>query len=81
VFGHASLAEPAVLRYSGFPLFLRKCSRHTQDADIAFKLLFGIPILIVEHHDVFADPQRLVEAVTGSTVPHRAFAGLAWVTR
>jgi hypothetical protein len=69
------LAEPAVLRYSGFPLFLRKCSRHTQDADIAFKLLFGIPILIVEHHDVFADPQRLVEAVHRI---NRAAPGIRW---
>jgi hypothetical protein len=69
------LAEPAVLRYSGFPLFLRKCSRHTQDADIAFKLLFGIPILIVEHHDVFADPQTLVEAVRRI---NRAAPGIRW---
>jgi hypothetical protein len=57
------LAEPAVLRYAGFPLFLRKCSLHTQDAEIAFKHFFGIPILIVEHHNVFADPERLIEAV------------------
>lgn len=69
------LAEPAVLRYSGFPLFLRKCSRHTQDADIAFKLLFGIPILIVEHHDIFADPQRLIEAVHRI---NRAAPGIRW---
>ena len=69
------LAEPAVLRYSGFPLFLRKCSLHTQDADIAFKLFFGIPILIVEHHNVFADPQRLIEAVDRI---NRAAPGIRW---
>jgi hypothetical protein len=57
------LAEPAVLRYSGFPLFLRKYSQDTLDADIAFKLFFGIPILIVEHHNIFADPQTLLDSV------------------
>jgi hypothetical protein len=57
------LAEPAVLRYSGFPLFLRKYSKDTLDADIAFKLFFGIPILIVEHHNIFANPQTLLDAV------------------
>jgi len=57
------LSEPAVLRYSGFPLFLRKCSLDTQDVDVAFKLFFGIPILIVEHHHIFSDPQRLIDAV------------------
>ena len=69
------LAQPAVLRYSGFPLFLRKCSLHTQDADIAFKLFFGIPILIVEHHNIFADPQRLIEAVHRI---NRAAPGIRW---
>ena len=57
------IAEPAVLRYSGFPLFLRKNSLNTQDPEIAFKLFFGIPILIVEHHDCFEDPQSLIDAV------------------
>ncbi|MGD0445080.1 MAG: hypothetical protein ABSA39_14195 [Edaphobacter sp.] len=58
------LALPAVLRYSGFPLFLRKNSLKTQDTEIAFKLFFGIPILIVEHHDIFENPQNLIDAVT-----------------
>jgi hypothetical protein len=57
------IAQPAVLRYSGFPLFLRKNSLNTQGPEIAFKLFFGIPILIVEHHDVFENPQRLIDAV------------------
>lgn len=56
-------AEPAVIRYSGFPLFLRMYSRDLKDADIAFKLFFGIPILIVEHHDIFENPQILIDAV------------------
>jgi hypothetical protein len=69
------LAEPAVLRYSGFPLYLRRCSIDTQDLDIAFKLFFGIPILIVEHHEVFAHPERLIEAVHRI---NRAAPGIRW---
>jgi hypothetical protein len=55
------LAQPAVLRYGGFPLFLRKPIRETQSHDIAFNLFFGRPVLIVEHHDVFQHPELLVE--------------------
>ena len=57
------LSQPAVFRYGGFPLFLRKNSINTQATEIAFKIFFGIPILIVEHHDVFKNPQTLIEAV------------------
>ncbi|MGA9587839.1 MAG: hypothetical protein WBQ95_21090, partial [Terracidiphilus sp.] len=57
------MAQPAVFRYSGFPLFLRKNSLKTQATEIAFRLFFGIPILIVEHHDVFKAPQSLIDAV------------------
>lgn len=60
----AELAQPAVLRYSGFPLFLRKNSLRTQSIDIAFNLFFGRPILIVEHHNIFEDPQSLIDAVS-----------------
>lgn len=55
------LAQPAVLRYGGFPLFLRKPIRKTQSHDIAFNLFFGRPVLIVEHHDLFEHPEFLVE--------------------
>jgi len=55
------LAQPAVLRYGGFPLFLRRPIRHSQSHDIAFNVFFGKPILIVEHHDVFQRPEALVE--------------------
>jgi hypothetical protein len=58
------LAQPAVLRYANFPLFLRKDSQSTQGPDIAFNLFFGRPILIVEHHDIFQHPQSLIEAAT-----------------
>jgi hypothetical protein len=70
------LAEPAVLRYSGFPLFLRKYSQDILDADIAFKLFFGIPILIVEHHNIFANPQTLLDAVDRI---NRAAPDIRWV--
>ena len=58
------IAQPAVLRYGGFPLFLRKNSLRTQSADIAFNLFFGKPVLIVEHHDVFAHPETLIETAS-----------------
>jgi hypothetical protein len=58
------LAQPAVLRYGGFPLFIRKPIRQTQSHDIAFNLFFGRPVLIVEHHEIFKRPESLVEIAT-----------------
>ena len=58
------IAQPAVLRYESFPLFLRKDSVHTQSADIAFNCFFGRPVLVVEHHDVFQHPETLADAAT-----------------
>ena len=58
------LAQPALLRYAGFPLFLRSKSAHIRKEGIAFNLFFGKPVLIVEHHDIFRDPQPLLEAVS-----------------
>jgi hypothetical protein len=55
------LAQPAVLRYGGFPLFIRKPIRQTQSHDIAFNLFFGRPVLIVEHHEIFQRPESLIE--------------------
>jgi hypothetical protein len=55
------LAQPAVLRYGGFPLFIRKPIRKTQSHDIAFNLFFGRPVLIVEHHEIFQRPESLGE--------------------
>ncbi len=57
----AELAQPAVLRYGNFPLFLRKDSNHTQSPDIAFDCFVGRPVLIVEHHDIFEHPEPLAE--------------------
>ena len=55
------LAQPAVLRYGGLPLFIRKPIRKTQSHDIAFNFFFGRPVLIVEHHEIFQRPESLVE--------------------
>ena len=55
------LAQPAVLRYGNFPLFIRKPINETESHDIAFNLFFGRPVLIVEHHDVFQRPESLAE--------------------
>jgi hypothetical protein len=57
------LAQPAVLRFEGFPVFLRKYSKSVENADIAFNLFFGKPNFIVEHHDIFQDPGSLISAV------------------
>lgn len=58
------LAQPAVLRYEGFPLFIRKTIWETRSYDIAFSLFFGRPLLIGGHHDIFQHPESLVEIVT-----------------
>ena len=59
----ADLAQPAVLRYGGFPLFIRNFMKDTQSQDIAFNLFFGRPTLIGEHHDIFRHPRSLLEVV------------------
>lgn len=56
--------EPAILKYGGFPLFLRKYVREIALQDIAFNLFFGKPVLIVEHHDIFKDPECLTQLVS-----------------
>ncbi|MEO5925016.1 MAG: hypothetical protein ABIR70_14440 [Bryobacteraceae bacterium] len=57
------LAQPALLRYANFPLFLRSKIPQTQRHNIAFNLFFGRPVLIVAHHDAFERPQELAEVV------------------
>jgi hypothetical protein len=56
--------DPAVLRYGGLALFLRKYVRAMSLEDVAFNLFFGKPVLLVEHHEVFKDPQCLTELVS-----------------
>ena len=71
------LAQPAVLRYGGLPLFICKPIRQTQSHDIAFNVFFGQPVLIVEHHEIFQHPESLVEiAAKESTLWRRQYIGL-----
>jgi hypothetical protein len=64
--GHtiADVIEPAILKYGGFPLFLRKYVREIALQDVAFNLFFGKPVLIVEHHDLFKDPECLTQLIS-----------------
>ncbi len=75
------LAQPAVLRYDGFPLFLRKPSRKIKKQDVAFNVFFGRPVMIVEHHEVFQSPESLLEVVANinSLVPDIRWANLTTI--
>ena len=77
------LAQPAVLRYGGFPLFLRKPIDKIRPEDIAFNVFFGRPVLIVEHHQDFEHEERLIALVKqiNSIVPEMQWSNLATVTR
>jgi hypothetical protein len=77
------LAQPAVLRYGGFPLFLRSPVDKIRREDIAFNVFFGRPVLIVEHHQDFEHEERLIALVDeiNSTVPEMQWSSLATVTR
>jgi hypothetical protein len=77
------LAQPAVLRYAGFPLFLRSKIPHTQRENIAFSLFFGKPVLIVAHHDAFERPQDLIEVVNriNAVAPGIAWSNLSTVVK
>lgn len=56
------LAQPAVLRYAGFPLFLRQTLDRTVSQNIAFNLFFGRPVFIVTHHEDYKHPESVTEA-------------------
>jgi hypothetical protein len=60
----ADLAQPAVLRYGGFPLFTRTYVQATRSEDVAFNVFFGRPVFIVEHHDVFRRAESLAEVAS-----------------
>jgi hypothetical protein len=77
------IAQPAVLRYGGFPLFIRKPVHLMQSQDIAFNMFFGRPLLIVEHHEVFALPEAvalLAESVN-AFAPQLQWSNLDTVVR
>jgi hypothetical protein len=73
------VAQPAILRYGSFPLFIRKRIRNAQSQDLAFNLFFGQPILIEEHHDIFMRLESLVEVVAriNSVSSHLHWSNLA----
>jgi hypothetical protein len=75
----SELAQPAVLRYGGFPLFLRKPIQQTARPDMAFNLFFGRPVLIGEHHDLFQRPDSLAEVADSinSLAPEICWSNLA----
>lgn len=72
------LAQPAVLRHGGVPLFPRGNLEHVRTQDIAFGLFFGRPAFIAGHHDVFKRPAALIEVVSmiNSIVPGIRWCGL-----
>lgn len=59
----SDVIQPAVLKYAGFPLFLRKYVRQISPPEIAFNTFFGRPLFIAEHHTIFKDPEPLIELV------------------
>jgi hypothetical protein len=59
----ADAISPSVLKYEGFPLFLRKYVRNFSSGDIAFNAFFGKPVFIVEHHEIFKNPEVLTDLI------------------
>ena len=56
------LLEPAITKYGGFPLFLRRYPGRLEE--FAFDLFFAKPLLVVEHHGYLKDGgTRLVEFI------------------
>lgn len=71
------LAQPAVLRYGAFPLFLRQTLERTLAQNVAFNLFFGRPVFIVTHHEDYQHP----EAVTEVAARINAIApGIRWTS-
>jgi hypothetical protein len=60
----SQVIQPAVQRFDGFPLFLRRYARDFRPEDIACHVFFGRPILIVEHHEIFQDPGSLIDLIS-----------------
>jgi hypothetical protein len=69
----AEFLEPAVTKYGGFPLFLRRYPTGLEQ--FAFDLFFGKPALVVEHHSYLKDGGRcLAEFIAGLN----SFERLRW---
>ncbi|HEY6969696.1 MAG TPA: hypothetical protein VJA94_10860 [Candidatus Angelobacter sp.] len=59
----ADFLGPAITRYEGFPLFLRRYPSGLEQ--FAFDLFFGKPLFVVEHHGYFRDGGvRLAEFIS-----------------
>jgi hypothetical protein len=59
----ANFLEPAITRYGGFPVFLRRYPGRSEQ--FAFDLFFGKPLLVVEHHAYLKDGgARLAEFIS-----------------
>jgi hypothetical protein len=58
----ADFLEPAITRFGGFPVFLRRYPVGLEQ--FAFDLFFGKPLLVVEHHAYLSDGgERLAEFI------------------
>lgn len=55
------LLRPAITKYHGFPVFLRRYPRNL--IEFAFDAFIGRPMLIVQHHDDFRDGFHHLEAL------------------
>jgi hypothetical protein len=74
----ADLLWPAVSRFDGFPIFLRRYP--TDPFGCAFDLFLGKPALLVEHHEYFRDHCKAIEAFIATLQriePNLSWPGLA----
>ncbi len=71
------LCEPAITKYGNFPLFRRKSPKAMGDVDVAFNRFFGIPMILVLHHEDFRDPAAVIGAV--STI-NKLSHGVHWAS-
>jgi len=69
---------PSFWKYGGFPLFLRKYPSEIAAQDIALNVFVGKPVLVVDHHEIFKDPQPLIQVVKliNSIVPRMRWASV-----
>jgi len=72
----ADCLQPAVTRYSGFPIFQRRYP--TRLFDFAFDLFLGRPVLVVEHHEYFRDGCGTLEKLVAEL--YKLEPALSWPT-
>lgn len=69
----ADFLEPAITRYGGVPVFLRRYPSGLEQ--FAFDLFFGKPLFVVEHHAYFNDGGARLAAFVSRL---NSFTGLEW---